>query len=496
MKQLIIIVAALSLIFSTDLKAQTEIDALRYSQTYYGSTARSMAMGGAFGALGADFSVLSSNPAGIGLYRKSEFTFTPGFLRSQTEASYLDRNAEDDKYNVNVSSLGIVWSKENNMASSALKFWSFGIGLNRLNNFNNRTLYEGVNRNNSLLDLYAQQAEGTLPDNLDNFAFDANLAYQTYLIDPLPTDSTMYTTAIPFAGQLQRRSVETRGALDELAISFGGNINDKFYFGATLGMPFIKYTEEVVYQEIDVENSIYNVDSSLDFNSFKLNQDLETTGSGINFKFGILFRPVEWVRLGGAVHSPTYFYNMHDEYSSTISASFDNNTLNYEYASPLGVFDYNLTTPFKAMANVGFIIMNSGLISLEYEFLDYSEAKLRSSTDKFFNQNENIQSIYTSASNFRVGAEYKYLQFTFRGGAGYYGSPFKSSGNTLGADQVRMVYSGGIGYREEEYFIDLGYSLTSQDEFYRPYTLKNQFVQGAKFDKITHNILLTLGLRF
>jgi long-subunit fatty acid transport protein len=236
----------------------------------------------------------------------------------------------------------------------------------------------------------------------------------------------------------------------------------------------------------------------LEFVSFKLNQDLQTTGSGINFKFGILFRPVEWVRVGGAVHSPTYFYNMHDEFSSTLQADFISNNTNitYQYQSPLGAFDYNLTTPFKAMANVGFVILNSGLLSFEYEFLDYSEAKLRSSQHKFFEVNENIQAIYTAASNFRAGAEWKYMQFAFRGGIGYYGSPFKSNVNTLGADQVRLVYSGGIGYREEDYFIDLGYSFSQQEEFYRPYTLRNQFVEGARFERIMHNILLTFGLRF
>lgn len=42
-------------------KAQNEVDALLFSQSVYQGTARSMAMGGAFGALGADFSALSTN---------------------------------------------------------------------------------------------------------------------------------------------------------------------------------------------------------------------------------------------------------------------------------------------------------------------------------------------------------------------------------------------------------------------------------------------------
>ena len=50
--------------------AQNDVDALRYSTTKIIWTARFMAMGGACGSRGADFSTLSSNPAGLGLDMK------------------------------------------------------------------------------------------------------------------------------------------------------------------------------------------------------------------------------------------------------------------------------------------------------------------------------------------------------------------------------------------------------------------------------------------
>ena len=59
--------------------AQNEIDILRYSyQEALGST-RTMAMGGAFGALGADLASLNGNPAGIGMYRRGDAGVTSGF---------------------------------------------------------------------------------------------------------------------------------------------------------------------------------------------------------------------------------------------------------------------------------------------------------------------------------------------------------------------------------------------------------------------------------
>src|ERR1035438_4467302 len=87
-------------------KAQTDVDALRYSQMFPGGTARSMAMGDAFGALGGDFSCLSMNPAGIGLFRKNEFTFTPSILDMRTSSTYLGQTSDDSKYNFNLSNVG------------------------------------------------------------------------------------------------------------------------------------------------------------------------------------------------------------------------------------------------------------------------------------------------------------------------------------------------------------------------------------------------------
>ena len=64
-------ITALSLL-SVTLISQNDIDAMRYSQTFFGGTSRSKAMAGSFGALGADGSCMGTNPAGIGLYKKGD----------------------------------------------------------------------------------------------------------------------------------------------------------------------------------------------------------------------------------------------------------------------------------------------------------------------------------------------------------------------------------------------------------------------------------------
>ena len=70
------LVIALAII-TTIVNAQNEVDALRYSTHNISGTARYSSMGGAFGSLGGEFSALSSNPAGIGMYQLGELTFTP-----------------------------------------------------------------------------------------------------------------------------------------------------------------------------------------------------------------------------------------------------------------------------------------------------------------------------------------------------------------------------------------------------------------------------------
>ena len=68
--------------FSINIHAQTISDALRYSNLEVGGTARTVGVGGGIGALGADYSVLSTNPAGIAAFRTNEFVITPGVYNS------------------------------------------------------------------------------------------------------------------------------------------------------------------------------------------------------------------------------------------------------------------------------------------------------------------------------------------------------------------------------------------------------------------------------
>lgn len=470
--------------------SQNEVDALRYSQTNFLGTARSSAMAGAFGALGGDFSTLSTNPAGIGIYRRSELSFTPSFFTQSTNAEMHGASLYDSKSNFNFGNAGLVLSYSEENSHSKWKGVMIGFGYNRISNFNNRISMSGVNKNGSLLDVYVADANATGDkNNLDQFG--TNLAYQTYLIN-FDSTSNSFWHVIPNHGETQTKYVETSGAMGETVFTVGGNYDDKLFLGGTIGIPHIRYTETSTYTESLAKDTIYG------FKEFKLNQNLNTTGAGVNFKFGMIYKPTDWMRIGGAFHSPSYF-NMHDDWSSDMSSTFTGNNAQYSssYQSPQGTFDYSLTTPARAIGSIGFIIKKIGVIAADYEYVDYSSARLHSATYSFINENKNISQKYTAAGNVRLGAEVRLQPMTIRGGFAYYGSPYKQG---VGNDGSRMSYTAGIGFREQSFFIDFAFVLTVMKEnyyFYNPdVNSGGAYVDPSINTSKASSVMMTVGFKF
>lgn len=486
---------AITTVCSLTTIAQTDVDALRYSQTTFNGTARSVGMGGAFGAHGGDFSALSINPAGIAFYQKSELTLTPSFVYQNTTSDFLRNSISDNKYNFNFGNTGLIISivsKDNDATTHKWMNLNFGFGYNRLNNFQSKSEYEGMNPNNSLLDSYLEKVNNGAGTNqwdmATRFPFNANLAYMTWLINPIDSiDTTHYNNVIHNAGELQRKTVTTTGGMGEYVFSFGANYSNRLYLGATLGVVTLQYNETSTYEETDKNNTISG------FKSFSLGQNLSTTGNGYNFKFGMLCRATDWLRIGASVHTPT-FLMMKDEYSASIKSYWDNTDTTYSKDSPNGSFNYNLTTPLKATASASITIGKIGMFSADYEIVDYSQSRLNSSTDNFFDANSSIQEKYTIAKNVRGGTEWRYEQYNFRCGYAFYGSPFKS--NVGSADFSRTSYTLGFGIKDEDYFLDFGYILTKATEYYQPYRLNNQEVAGVTNKIMNHNFLMTMGFKF
>lgn len=495
------ILTAISVLFflSENIKAQvSDEDVLRFSQLNFGGTSRSLGSGGAFGALGADFSALGNNPAGLGVYQHGEFTFSPSFAGIKTSSSFLGSATTDHKYNFNISNLGLVWCVPAANENSKWKSWNFGIGENRLNSYQESVSFTGFNENNSLLDRFLQDANigsGIDPNSIgDGIPFTAGLAYNTYLINPMPADSNYYNSVVG-SGQIQQtENITWKGATNEWVFSFAGNYNNKLYLGATWGLPSVYFHQQRNHEENDVNNLWSG------FQSFNFQENITQSGVGMNGKFGLIYRANDYFRIGFAAHTPT-FYWMDSRYSTSIDANLESSSTSY--SSPKGNFKYNMVTPWRWIGSAAVLFGKYGFISADYEMVDYSSG----SVDFNYGANANdiaaanninslVQAKYTAASNFKLGAEFAYDIFRIRGGMVLMQSPFVKGQNVDGADYSRNAITAGIGIRESNYFFDVAMVHATGNEYYQPYSLDTQAVPGATINKSSNTFSATLGLRF
>ena len=468
------------------LYSQNEVDALRYARTVPGGTARYMSMGGAFGSLGADFSTISSNPAGLGLYKKSEFTITPAFYMGSTKSEYNGNSTDDSQSNFNLSDVGFVLNTKTE--NPIFKNFQFSFGLVRTNNFNNRIYIAGENNENSIMTAYADDATGISPVDLDNneYPFDLSPAWWTYMINPDPNcEGFCYTDTLPAGTNLrQRKEINSWGSMNEYTFGFSTSIGDRLYLGTSIAFPRIRYFEESRYTETNLD------DESSAFRELTIYDDLETKGTGINLKFGMILRLTNFIRLSGAIHSPTWYNNMNDSWYNSHSTEFVGNSF-YEQ-SPYGNFSYELETPWRAIGGVSLVLWRAVLLSADYEFVDYSKSKFRSDGYDFYDENSSISNNYTKTHNARIGTEFRFGHFAMRAGFGYNMSPYADNIN----DGEKFTYSGGMGFRDENFFLDLAYVRSETHEEYYLYGSENVNVKPANNKLITNNLLLTLGFRY
>lgn len=464
--------------------SQSQVDALRYSRLSPTGTARFTAMGGAYSSLGGDFSGISLNPAGLGVYRSSEFTITPSLVYTGTNSTFLDNTESDFKYNFNLGNIGYVGTILINDEDIPLKSMSFGFGYNNLNNFHQITEIEGVNNINSLTDHLASRANGINFNELEGYYLSP--AWNTYLIDPLDSElDNQYISAFDSYGQTQRMNIQTSGHMGEYVFSMGLNFDHNLYIGASLGIQDVDFLQTIYYSESDPEDKITNI------KSFNYTDELSTEGTGYNFKIGAIYRPIEWMRIGGSIHTPT-FYNLYDEYKTNFTTHFNDSTLTA--SSALGIYDYNLTSPFRAVGGMSFTIKNFALISVDYEFLDYSISRLRADNYDFNRENDAIESAYVASHNLKIGAEYKIGLLAIRGGYSYSTSPFAS--DQLNSENNIMTYSGGIGLRTKGFFFDMSYQYKSNSEKYLLYEGFNLDSPESTINTTRHSVLATIGFRF
>jgi hypothetical protein len=491
------------LTLSNNLFAQDETDAFRYSMLSPMGTARSIGFGNASGAVGGDFSCMSLNPAGLGIYRRSEFTITPSLKMNNMNANYLGNESDATAAKFNFNNLGLVmtWSeKGRRYDNSDWKAISFGIGFNRLADFRNDYIYRGTlsdpngtNHYASFSQLFLDAANAN-PNNATDSTSIAYLGYQSFVINQ-DTTGKFYTLANVKTGLNQMNNVAESGGYNETVISLGGNYKERLMLGATIGLPSIHYTRNRSFEETDATTNASNY-----FSYFNYSEKLTTKGNGVNLKLGIIIKPSDKFRLGVAIHTPTIF-TMTDVYNTSIESNTENykavynatgDTNPYSSASTVeNQYTYTLITPMRSIFSGMAFLGKIGFISADYEYINYqtmrykfagyeSEAALR---------NDRIKQMFGAAHNIRLGIELKYDDFFFRGGYGLYGNPFKNSSVTYS----RNEYSLGIGYRSGDFFTDIAYTHLNLTATEQPYQLETYFVPSARLTTNRNMISWTFG---
>jgi hypothetical protein len=494
MKKLISLVTIIACV--TMVQAQYVANALRFSQNFPTFTARSMAMGGAFTSLGGDFSSAYINPAGLGLYRKSEFHFTPGLSYTNTNAKYIGQSQTDYKYQLMMSSLGYVGTYNSNKEKGLVSA-SYAIGYNRLNNFDNNIMIKGNNDNSSYSDYFVEYASSNhiTPDKLDPFY--ERLAYDAWVIDTM-NYTDQYKSLVPVPIE-QRRFVQTKGGIGEWSFAFGLNFNNAFYVGMGLGINQLKYKQSSSHSEINHNNSYA-------FRSFDFKEDLSVKGTGINFKIGLLARVTKSIRIGTTIFLPT-FYNLEETYYNTMYSEYDDSSFLIKPTDvngnelEAGKFKYNLNTPFKVKSGISVQIGKVGIISGDVEYINYTSIKMRTDNDYGTSNdhavvdgvNSAIDSAYRSVFNLKLGGEVRLGGFAIRVGGGYYPSPYASGELNKNASYTEIT--SGIGYRNNNIFFDFGFSGIFHKEYYNLYT-SNNFDNIATLQQQKYRFIATIGFKF
>lgn len=455
------------LIFLTALGfAQNEADALRYSSQYNFGTARYTGLGGAMGALGGDMSSIHSNPAGIGVYRFGDISFTPALEINDLKTTLNGLTMSQDKSTLVINNIGFVLANETN--DPHWKTVNFGVSYNRLNTFNDHLNISSVNDvSNSLMEDFAWEANGIAPDDLSGFS--AGLAWNGYVIDQLDTVYHVYGGRAFQGDMKQVQDSESSGRLGETTLTLGANYDDILYLGASINFLLPEYTSITKTTETPLEKN------HTDLVSYTFSEHLNTTGVGVNLRLGGIVKAGKYLRFGGSVQTPTSL-QLTDEYQTKLVSHLRSPNEKMDLKSKLSVFEYRVRTPWRFMASVAGVLGSKAIVSFQYEFTDLSSARLKSSKEidvDFSDSNDLIRTMFTSSNIFRGGIEYRLTPELYaRGGVSYFTNPNKANEFTS-ANLNRFHYAGGVGYRTAAWSLDLSYQLAKYQELYKTHNSGN-----------------------
>ena len=518
------ILSSFALIIAGAAFSQTVFEAVKTSQNDIIGTARYMSVAGAFGALGGDVSAIKDNPAGLGIFRKSELTATVDAQMQSADALWNAKKATDSKYSVGMNNLTLVlagktWRAESGYAG--LLNSNFSFSYNKLRNFNRNITVKSNISSQSMTDYFGYFTGLTPEGNLewDNYPTgglstpyaNTNLSWMSVMADYGRLITPIYDgnnnlqewTSFLGLGETVTPTYQLResGGINEYSFAWSGNFSNRLFLGASLNLQSINHTSVSIYNEAFSGNG-----------SMSLKNTLSTSGSGANLNIGLIAVPVDFIRLGLSLHTPM-FYNMEQlnyaslDFDSSVSGNTETPTDNY--------VQYQFQTPLQFNVSTAFILDKRGFLSAEYVMTNYKGMKFIPIDEysDYSYENEDITGMLQNARTIKVGGEYRLTDnFSLRAGFANTSNITNSTiakildTKTARTDPEYFSHNStnyatfGLGYRESNWYFDFAYINKVIDEDYFAYNtnaLNEAYkISPANVKTTTNNIVATFGIKF
>jgi len=488
MKKIVFFTGIILLFCNNELFAQgNQLDAYTLSTSELNGTSRSMAMAGAFGALGGDVSVISSNPAGLGIYRSSEISGTLDLSVAQTSTDWINRvtNQSKTRFSPNNFAFELFFPT----MSGGIENWNIGFSYNRVKNFNRRYTMSTNAHAYSMADYSAWRAsnafgigDGILPEEFERSPYmNAGLSGEWLPIlgyeagffgDIFEKENGLYHSAFGnwdgdnwniLSPKYSHLAVNESGYMNEYNFGFGVNLSNFMYLGASMSVMDLDYKYASFYQ--DRFESGRTRDDDLFLENW-----LNTEGSAFSINVGVITN-LEMLRLGVAYNSPRW-YKMTDYYDAQ-AGSYATGYAQPEAFSAIpeaSSSEYNFRTPGKWIFSGAVILGQSALISADYEISNYNEMlfshdyNFSSYSNVDYIVNDYIKADFTWAHTLKLGGEIKINpQFAIRAGYMMQTSPMRKD---LVENYVEVYPAGTIPHFNTTsmptnyYTVGLGYRFT------------------------------------
>lgn len=540
----------LSILFAMMLlptTAQETYENTKLVENNLNGTARYVGMGGALDALGADISVIGTNPAGLGLITKSRVDISFGMVAQQDAKAFRYGNAKHPSFD----QVGFVLAMRNN--SGYGRGFNFAINYHKSRNFNYILSAEGALKGASQNTLsFLKAINGPREDKKpSNFYLDKtksgnivgtnkytsqldNLYYNNLLVGS--DNSVAYSSATAYL--MNRANTGYIGTYD---LNMSGAVTEHFYLGATVGFHDVHYSGISEYTE-DIINA-----ADKPVGTVTVNDERTITGLGVDFKFGALFFPINNspFRLGFSIATPTY-YNLTTSNSTTLHNSTPFKGINPQFSSSES-YRYRVVTPWKFGISLGHTMGKYLALGASYDYADYATMKTKVNegstydwyTDSYYetssndvNMNRHTQQTLRGVSTFKLGAECRPTNaFSLRAGYNYvspmykmngykdgtidsYGSNYSTATDFVNWKSIQR-YTLGVGYHVGKFNIDLAYQCSEQKGDFHPfmdaygdYYYENKQTNSLEKQEINnyadavsvlnkrHQLLVTFGYRW